>query len=99
MPKRLMFLIDPTDRILAVKAAPAGTRGQTVTVSANFFAGMDSCDTYSKRLMGMIRKLCGQDVRDGTYTAIGHFEAKDRVVWFPIEHARLRKEDDHAAEI
>ena len=82
MPKRLTFLINPDERILAVKSAPADPREQIVYVSARVFAGADSCEAYSKKLMHAIRGLC--DTAEASCIITGYYTDNNTIAVFPL---------------
>ena len=94
MPKRIQILINSADRILAVQAARNNPRDQGVSVSVNFFAGTDSCDIYSLRLLRILRLLLGLEKSDATYSVNGHYADNDTVVMFPLNDATALKEND-----
>ena len=95
MPKRILFLVNPTTGILAVKAANSNPKEQAVSVSANFLNGEDSCDTYSLLLMSRLRPLGDFKDAKASYTVTGYYAAGNTVAVFPLNSAVLIREGDN----
>lgn len=95
MPKRILFLIDPSAGILAVKAANSNPKEQAVSVSANCLNGEDSCDTYSLLFMSRLRPLGDFKETKASYTVTGYFAEDNTVAVFPLNSAVLIREGDN----
>ena len=81
----LQFLVNPIDKIIAVRGVQKRTPGDySVRINPSALHGVESCEIYSKFFIEKILTLSDRIVPGHSYLLTGTLALEDSIAYFPI---------------